>query len=79
MNIVSRTALSNFKKNKSRNILIGAAIALTALLLTVAPTVIAGYINIQNQAVGEIYPTYHVMFRDVASVTSRNRDRKSVV
>ncbi len=71
MNIVSRTALSNFKKNKSRNILIGAAIALTALLLTVAPTVIAGYINIQNQAVGEIYPTYHVMFRDVDSGTSK--------
>lgn len=70
MNTISRTALSNFKKNKSRNLLIGAAIALTAFLLTAAPTVIFGFINIQNQAVNQFYPTFHAMFRDVDSRTA---------
>lgn len=67
MNTISRTALSNFKKNKKRNLLIGIAIALTSFLLTAAPTVIIGYVRIQNQAVNECYPTFHAMFRDVDS------------
>lgn len=71
MNTISRTALSNFKKNKSRNLLIGAAIALTAFLLTTAPTVILGFITIQNQAVNQYYPTFHAMFRDVDSQTAK--------
>ena len=71
MNTISRTALSNFKKNKSRNLLIGAAIALTAFLLTAAPTVILGFITIQNQAVNQYYPTFHAMFRDVDSQTAK--------
>ena len=40
MNIITATALANFKKNKSRNILIGIAIGLTTFLLTAVPTVI---------------------------------------
>lgn len=70
MNTISRTALANFRKNKSRNLLIGAAIALTAFLLTVAPTVIFGFANIQNQAVNQFYPTFHAMLRDVDSRTA---------
>lgn len=71
MNTISRTALSNFRKNKSRNLLIGAAIALTAFLLTAAPTVMIGFITIQNQAVNQYYPTFHAMFRDVDSQTAK--------
>lgn len=67
MNTISRAALSNFKKNKKRNFLIGIAIALTSFLLTAAPTVIVGYVRIHNQAVNECYPTFHAMFRDVDS------------
>lgn len=71
MNTISRTALSNFRKNKSRNLLIGTAIALTAFLLTAAPTVILGFITIQNQAVNQYYPTFHAMYRDVDSQTTK--------
>lgn len=71
MNTISRTALCNFRKNKSRNLLIGAAIALTAFLLTAAPTVIIGFIHIQNQAVNQFYPAFHAMLRDVDSRTAR--------
>ncbi len=71
MNTISRTALSNFRKNKSRNLLIGTAIALTAFLLTAAPTVILGFITIQNQAVNQYYPTFHAMYRDVDSQTAK--------
>lgn len=71
MNTISRTALANFRKNKSRNLLIGAAIALTAFLLTAAPTVIIGFIHIQNQAVNQFYPTFHAMLRDVDSRTAK--------
>ena len=51
--------------------MIGAAIALTAFLLTAAPTVILGFITIQNQAVNQYYPTFHAMFRDVDSQTAK--------
>ena len=51
--------------------MIGAAIALTAFLLTAAPTVILGFITIQNQAVNKYYPTFHAMFRDVDSQTAK--------
>ena len=71
MNTISRTALSNFRKNKSRNLLIGTAIGLTALLLTAAPTVILGFITIRNQAVNQYYPTFHAMYRDVDSQTAK--------
>lgn len=65
MNIITTTALSNFRKNKSRNILIGVAIGLTALLLTVVPTVVFGLIDVQFRAVEKVYPTFHGMYRNV--------------
>lgn len=70
MNIITTTALSNFKKNKSRNILIGIAIVLTAFLLTLIPTVGMGMIEFQSTAVNEIFPTYHGMYRDVKESTA---------
>lgn len=71
MNIINTTALSNFKKNKSRNVLIGVAIVLTALLLTVVPTVLMGMISIQNKAVNNVYPTFHGMYRNVDSKAAK--------
>ncbi|MCB7520262.1 FtsX-like permease family protein [[Clostridium] hylemonae] len=65
MNIITKTAFANFKKNRSRNILIGAAIALTAMLLTIVPTVVFGSVDLRFTAVDNLYPTFHGMFRDV--------------
>lgn len=65
MNIITKTALANFRKNKSRNILIGIAIALTTLLLTVVPTAVFGMMDLQFGAVKSVYPTFHTMYRDV--------------
>ena len=71
MNMISRTALSNFRKNKSRNLLIGAAIALTTFLLTAVPTAIFGFITIQSEAVNRYYPTFHAMFRNADRQTAQ--------
>lgn len=70
MNIVTKTAMSNFRRNKSRNILIGIAILLTTVLLTAVPTVLFGVFDLENAAVLEFYPTYDVMFRDVDEKTA---------
>lgn len=48
MNIVTKTAMSNFRRNKSRNILIGIAILLTTVLLTAVPTVLFGVFDLEN-------------------------------
>lgn len=71
MNILTKTALSNFRKNKSRNILIGIAILLTSVLLTTVPTIFFGTFHLENAAIREIYPTYHVMFRNVKEETAK--------
>jgi len=65
MNIITATALANFKKNKSRNILIGIAIGLTTFLLTAVPTVIIGQLGLQFQAVNKLYTPFHGMYRNV--------------
>ena len=65
MNIITKTATSNLKRNKSRNILIGIAILLTTLLLTIVPTVLLDTIDIEFVAVNKAYPTFHAMFRNV--------------
>lgn len=70
MNIITTTALANFKKNKSRNILIGIAIGLTAFLVTMLPTVVIGQISVQFQAVNEVYPPVHAAYRDVDEKTA---------
>lgn len=70
MSILTKTALANFRKNKSRNVLIGIAILLTSVLLTTVPTIFFGTFRLENAAVREIYPTYHVMFRNVSEETA---------
>ncbi len=70
MNIITTTALANFKKNKSRNILIGIAIGLTSFLLTAVPTMIVGQIGLQFQAVNKLYAPFHGMYRNVGDAAA---------
>lgn len=77
MHIITATALANLKKNKSRNILIGIAIALTALLITLVPIVGLGVMNVQFATTNELYPTYHAMFRDISQETATKLDHKN--
>lgn len=72
MNIITTTALSNFKKNKSKNILIGIAVLLTAFLLTVLPTVVMGQLDLQSAAVNKLYPSFHGLYRAVDEETAGN-------
>lgn len=65
MNIITKTALANRRQNKSRNILIGVAIVITALLLTIVPTIGIGAVNLQFAAVNKMYPNFHTMYRYV--------------
>lgn len=66
MNAVTMTAMANVKKNKSRNVLIGIAVFLTAFLLTIVPTIGIGTTAVEFAATNKIYPTYHTMFRGLA-------------
>lgn len=70
MNIVTKTALANFRRNKSRNVLVGIAVLLTTILLTAVPMVLFGGFVIENEAIKEIYPTYHAMYRNVDGETA---------
>lgn len=70
MNIITTTAFANLKKNKSRNILIGIAIALTAFLLTMLPTMVMGQLGLQFQAVNELYSPVHGVYRNVDEKTA---------
>lgn len=69
MNIVTKTALANFRRNKSRNVLVGVAVLLTTILLTAVPMVLFGGFTVENEAIKEIYPTYHAMYRNVDTKT----------
>lgn len=70
MNIITTTAFANLRKNKSRNILIGIAIALTAFLLTLLPTMVTGQLSLQFQAVNELYAPIHGVYRNVDGETA---------
>lgn len=65
MNTVTRTALANVKQNKSRNVLSGAAVILTTLLIFIVLTVGYDSITIRFAGVNASYPTYQAMFRQV--------------
>lgn len=62
MNIITTTALANLKKNRSRNVLIGIAIALTAFLLTMLPTTVMGQLSLQFKAVNKLYSPIHGVY-----------------
>ena len=65
MRTVTKTAIANLKQNKSRNILIGIAIFLTALLLVLVPNVGFATMNLEFEGVSQTLPTFHVMYREV--------------
>ena len=58
MKIVTRTAFSNIRTNKNRNILIGIAIFLTTLLLFVIPGIGFGIVNLEFAAVNKASGNY---------------------
>lgn len=82
MNTVNSTAFANLKQNKGKNILVGIAIFLTTILLLVIPSVGFGIMDVEVAAINELYPTYHVMFRNVDEKTAQNlsihRDIESI-
>lgn len=71
MNAITMTAMANFKKNKSRNILIGIAIFLMAFLLTIVPTIGIGAASVEFTVTNKIYPTFHAMYRGVSEQKAR--------
>ena len=78
MNIITTTALANLKKNKSRNILIGIAILLTAFLLTMLPTTVMGQLSLQFQAVSKLYSPVHGVYRNVDEETAAKMSRDEI-
>lgn len=54
MNIVTKTALANFRRNKSRNVLVGIAVLLTTILLSAVPMVLFGGFVIENEAIKDL-------------------------
>ncbi len=66
MRTVTKTALANVKQNKGRNILSGIAICLTTILLYLILTIGFGTITLQFEAINRVYPTWHMMYRDVS-------------
>ena len=79
MNIVTKTALANLRRNKSRNVLVGIAVLLTTILLTAVPMVLFGGFVIENEAIKEIYPTYHAMYRNVDEKTAQKMEEDSPI
>ncbi|MCR1953702.1 FtsX-like permease family protein [Clostridioides mangenotii] len=65
MKAVTKTALANIKQNKGRNILSGIAIALTTILLLSTMAFGLGMVRLQAAAVNKLYPTWHIMYRDM--------------
>lgn len=65
MKTTTRVSFQNMKFYRSRNILIGIAIILTTMLLFVVPTVGKGMLDLQFEAVNQVYPSWHALYRNV--------------
>lgn len=79
MNTVNKTALSNIKQNKGKNILTGIAIFLTTILIFVIPTVGFGTIDTQMAAINKVYPTFHGMYRGVSPETAQELSHRAEI
>lgn len=66
MKTVTRTALANARQNKHRNMISGAAIILTTLLIFMVLTVGYASVKVRFAGVNAYYPPYHAMFRQVS-------------
>ena len=66
MKTVTKTALANARQNRTRNMISGAAIILTTLLIFMVLTVGYASVKVRFAAVNAYYPPYHAMFRQVS-------------
>lgn len=69
MKTSTKVAVANLRQNKGRNLVCGVAILLTSFLVFVILTVGFGMIQAQYTTVNAYYPTWHMMYRDVAEDT----------
>lgn len=65
MKITTKIAITSLKQNKSKSILIGIAISLTTMLLTILGLSGNGLINYNMENVKNIYGEYHGTFKEV--------------
>ena len=79
MNTINQTALSNFKQNKGKNIMAGIAIFLTTILIFVVPALGLGTVDLEMAAANKIYPTFHVMYRNVDINTAEELSHRAEV
>lgn len=79
MNTVNKTALSNLKQNKGKNILAGIAIVLTTILIFVIPTVGFGTMDVQMAAINKVFPTFHGMYRNVDFQTAEEISHRAEI
>ena len=77
MNTINATACANLKLNRGRNLLTGIAIMLTAFLIFSITTLGSGVIRFQFHAANQLYPTYHIMYRDVPEQTAAELARSA--
>lgn len=70
MKMTTRIAYDNMKYHKSKNILIGIAIALTTLLLFLVPTVGKGIIDMQIEDIKMHYPSWHALYENIDDETA---------
>lgn len=66
MKTVTRTALANVRQNRGRNILCGAAIFLTTLLIFLVLTIGWDMVELDKASTRSFYPSYHALFRQVS-------------
>lgn len=81
MNTVTKTAWSNIRHNRSRNLLIGIAIVLTTLLLFLIPSIGYNIVELEFATINETYPTWHALYRGVDDKTAgelKSREEFSV-
>ena len=62
MNTINRTALSNLRQNKGRNIMAGIAIFLTTILVFVIPVIGLGAVDLEIAAANKIANNFLFMF-----------------
>lgn len=57
----------------------GIAIFLTTILVFVIPVIGLGAVDLEIAAANKIYPTFHVMYRDVSAATAEELSHRAEV
>lgn len=79
MRAITKIALSNNKKNKTRSILIMLAIALTTMLLTIISTVGNGMINLQKENAASSYGSNYGLFVGINHTQLQEVNRRAEI